>query len=83
MSVLKLLQVSYLIVDQAEEDAEVVDDPFLEAGITIPTDLPYQTKSTEKMGEKERKEEKRDSKSNMVENEDAILMNTIDIASSN
>ena len=42
------LQVSYLIVDQAEEDCEVVQDPFLEAGSTIPSDLPYQDKSAEK-----------------------------------
>ena len=37
-----------MIVDQAEEDCEVVQDPFLEAGITIPTDLPYQDQSAEK-----------------------------------
>ena len=37
-----------MIVDQAEEDCEVVQDPFLEAGITIPSDLPYQDKSAEK-----------------------------------
>ena len=41
-------QASYFIVDQAEEDCEVVQDPFLEAGITIPSDLPYQDKSAEK-----------------------------------
>ena len=41
-------QVSYFIVDQAEEDCEVVQDPFLEAGSTIPSDLPYQDKSAEK-----------------------------------
>ena len=37
-------QVSYLIVDQAEEDCEMVQDPFLEAGIAIPSELPYQDK---------------------------------------
>ena len=37
-----------MIVDQAEEDCEVVQDPFLEAGSTIPSDLPYQDKSAEK-----------------------------------
>lgn len=33
---------SYLIVDEAEEDLEMSEDPFLEAGIDIPQDLPYQ-----------------------------------------
>ena len=47
------LQVSYLIVDQAEEDCEVVQDPFLEAGITIPSDLPYQDKPAEKNDQKD------------------------------
>ena len=42
-----------MIVDQAEEDCEVVQDPFLEAGITIPSDLPYQDKSMEKGGQKD------------------------------
>ena len=37
-----------MIFDQAEEDCEVVQDPFLEAGITIPSHLPYQDKSAEK-----------------------------------
>ena len=31
-----------MIVDQAEDDIEVVKDPFLEAGIQIPSDLPNQ-----------------------------------------
>ena len=30
------LQTSYLIVDEAEEELELADDPFLEAGITVP-----------------------------------------------
>ena len=34
------LQVSYLIVDDADTELEMAEDPFLEAGITIP-DLPY------------------------------------------
>ncbi len=34
------LQVSYLIVDEAELEVEMADDPFLEAGITVPQDLP-------------------------------------------
>ena len=43
---------SYLIVDQAEEDCEVVQDPFLEAGIAIPADLPYQDKPDGKTDQK-------------------------------
>ena len=36
------LQTSYLIVDEAEEELEMADDPFLEAGIMVPQaeDLP-------------------------------------------
>ena len=36
------LQTSYLIVDEAEEEMELCNDPFLEAGITVPQaeDLP-------------------------------------------
>ena len=34
------LAVSYLIVDEAEEEMEMETDPFLEAGIQIPTNLP-------------------------------------------
>ena len=34
------LAVSYLIVDEAEEEMEMEIDPFLEAGIEIPTNLP-------------------------------------------
>ena len=33
---------SYLIVDAADMDVEMVDDPFLEAGIEVPSALPYQ-----------------------------------------
>lgn len=36
------LQVSYLIVDLADADMELANDPFLEAGISIPEELPYQ-----------------------------------------
>eukprot|EP00095_Tigriopus_kingsejongensis_P001211 maker-scaffold1592_size34625-snap-gene-0.6 protein:Tk01211 transcript:maker-scaffold1592_size34625-snap-gene-0.6-mRNA-1 annotation:"PREDICTED: bestrophin-1-like" len=39
------LQVSYLIVDEAEEDLEIAEDPFTEAGISIPADLPYKDKN--------------------------------------
>ena len=37
------LQVSYLVVDLADTDIEMVNDPFLEAGISVPYVLPYQT----------------------------------------
>ena len=32
-----------MIVDDAERDVEMAKDPFLEAGIDIPSELPYQT----------------------------------------
>ena len=35
------LQVSYLIVDEAENQMEMSGDPFLEAGISVPSELPY------------------------------------------
>ena len=35
-----LSQVSYMIVDDADTDMEMTDDPFLEAGIEIPEQLP-------------------------------------------
>jgi hypothetical protein len=35
-------QVSYLIVDEADAELELAEDPFQEAGISIPPDLPYQ-----------------------------------------
>lgn len=50
-------QVSYLIVDQAEEDADLVADPFLAAGIIIPSDLPNQEKSSDN-GKNENKEDR-------------------------
>ena len=31
-----------MIVDEADSDIEMVKDPFLEAGIDIPEELPYQ-----------------------------------------
>ena len=31
-----------MIVDEADTDIEMVKDPFLEAGIDIPKELPYQ-----------------------------------------
>ena len=37
------VQVSYLIVDEADGDLEMAEDPFLEAGISIPTELPYRS----------------------------------------
>ena len=36
------LQVSYIIVDEADRDIEMENDPFLAAGIDIPEELPYQ-----------------------------------------
>jgi len=36
------LQVSYQIVDEADNDLEMAADPFLEAGITVPDELPYE-----------------------------------------
>ena len=35
-------------MDQAEEDVEMAQDPFLEAGVTIPPDMPYQDKEERK-----------------------------------
>ena len=32
-----------MIVDDAEEEVDMATDPFLEAGIVIPKELPYQT----------------------------------------
>ena len=32
-----------MIVDDADRDLEMTTDPFLEAGIDIPRELPYQT----------------------------------------
>ena len=48
------MKVSYLIVDEADEDLEMAGDPFLDAGIDIPADLPYQgTPETHKSKEVE------------------------------
>ena len=46
-----------MIVDQAEEDADLVSDPFLAAGIIIPSNLPYQEKNSKEDDEKVKKEE--------------------------
>jgi hypothetical protein len=32
-----------MIVDEADADLELAEDPFLEAGISIPEELPYIT----------------------------------------
>lgn len=40
------LQVSYMIVDEADRDIEMAADPFLEAGIDIPKELPYRERKT-------------------------------------
>ena len=34
-----------MIVDDADADMEMAQDPFLEAGIAIPAELPYQDES--------------------------------------
>lgn len=39
------VQVSYMIVDDADMEMELAKDPFLEAGIPIPPELPYQDES--------------------------------------
>ena len=36
-----MAQVSYLIVDDADNDMDMGTDPFLEAGISVPDELPY------------------------------------------
>ena len=41
INILKIFQVSYLIVDEADREMEIVSDPFLDAGIDIPKELPY------------------------------------------
>ena len=44
-------QTCYLIVDEAEEELEMAADPFLEAGITVPQDLPeYEVLGRRKSG---------------------------------
>ena len=35
------VQVSYMIVDDADMEMEMAKDPFLEAGIPIPAEMPY------------------------------------------
>ena len=42
-----------MIVDQAAEDCEMVQDPFLEAGFTIPSELPDQDKVAQKDNQKD------------------------------
>ena len=48
-----------MIVDEADRDVEMAKDPFLEAGIDIPSELPYQTPTIKRkfsvMGKKDRK----------------------------
>jgi hypothetical protein len=45
------VQVSYLIVDQADMDMEVID-PFLEAGIEVPAELPYKDNALREVSSK-------------------------------
>ena len=39
------VHVSYMLVDDADMEMEMAKDPFLEAGITIPAELPYKDES--------------------------------------
>lgn len=41
LSIFRNLQVSYMIVDEADMEIELTEDPFLEAGIDVPSQLPY------------------------------------------
>ena len=54
LNILIIFQVSYLIVDEADREMEIVSDPFLDAGIDIPKELPY-VKATPKVSRKPRK----------------------------
>ena len=72
-----------MIVDQAEDDCEVVQDPFLEAGIAIPSDLPYQDKVNEKEEQKDDIKIKKASKTIVVENDANIPLPTINVSNRN
>ena len=65
-----------MIVDQAEEDADLVSDPFLAAGIIIPPDLPYQEKNSKEDDEKVKKEEIKSYSSKTNEEEAVPLFNS-------
>ena len=65
-----------MIVDQAEEDADLVSDPFLAAGIIIPSDLPYQETNSKEDDEKVKKEEIKSYSSKTNEEEVAPLFNS-------
>ena len=39
-----------MIVDNDDKDMDMIKDPFLEAGIDIPKDLPFQTPVTQRKG---------------------------------
>ena len=58
-----------MIVDQAEEDVEMSQDPFLEAGISIPESMPYQPKDVVKQNVEKAKDSK-DSIQNVDKKED-------------
>ena len=58
-----------MIVDQAEADVEMVQDPFLEAGISIPLERPYQDKDPQK----ENEENLKSSQVNVDNKEDKLI----------
>ena len=64
-----------MIVDQAEEDADLVPDPFLAAGIIIPSELPYQEKQSKEDVRKGNMEEIGALPSKTFEEEAAPLVN--------
>ena len=65
-----------MIVDQAEEDADLVPDPFLAAGIIIPPDLPYQETNSKEDDAKVKKEEIKSYSSKTNEEEVTPLLNS-------
>ena len=73
-------------MDQAEEDCEMVQDPFLEAGIAIPLELPYQDKVPKEEDQKENKERTPVISSDLDKNEkkcDDISLITINVTNNN
>ena len=64
-----------MIVDQAEEDADLVADPFLAAGIIIPSELPYQENLKKEDVRTENKEEIGSFPSKTLEEEAVPLVN--------
>ena len=48
-------------MDEADRDMELAADPFLEAGINIPKELPYQNKKLAQMSKNSRQTSRRNS----------------------